>query len=450
MKIRAFLLVAAMLSCAMLARAQASYDTTVTGTVTDPNGFAYAGGTINFRLTTPGGVSPYITSLGSSASVQAMYGPARLDANGAFSLSVPDNTKITPSGTTWAITVCSAAPNLPSPAGNGPQCFSVSETISGSSQDLTAALDAAAPVLVNSVRQSGSIVNSALSTIGPAIGSTGIDLSSHTGRAAGLSVNIVNDGVTVTGLRGIDSRVSDSGTNAEVVGVQGLGTKTGGDSTAGGNSLWGGNFIADITGGKTSNVYGVYGEGDAETGTTVTGGSCAICFVNGLQGYGRASAGATLTTAFITGVTGIVGQQSGDAKGTAAVLALLEGRLNQATTGVIALFKGGNYNNQVNPDYGLDLDTTVGGVALAFNDADIRMSSGATIKGTAYGSEFSGGIQSAPTAFSAAPSCAAGIEGLRWSFTDSTTNTWGNTITGGGSDHVGGYCDGANWTVEAK
>jgi len=34
--------------------------------------------------------------------------------------------------------------------------------------------------------------------------------------------------------------------------------------------------------------------------------------------------------------------------------------------------------------------------------------------------------------------------------TDSTTNTWGGTITGGGADHVLAYCDGTNWTVAAK
>lgn len=55
-----------------------------------------------------------------------------------------------------------------------------------------------------------------------------------------------------------------------------------------------------------------------------------------------------------------------------------------------------------------------------------------------------------PVAFSALPSCASGIEGTFRAVSDSTTNTWGATITGSGSDHVLGYCDGTNWTVAAK
>jgi hypothetical protein len=42
------------------------------------------------------------------------------------------------------------------------------------------------------------------------------------------------------------------------------------------------------------------------------------------------------------------------------------------------------------------------------------------------------------------------VEGTIQAFTDSTTNTWGATITGGGANHVLGYYDGTNWTVLAK
>ena len=37
----------------------------------------------------------------------------------------------------------------------------------------------------------------------------------------------------------------------------------------------------------------------------------------------------------------------------------------------------------------------------------------------------------------------------RFTVSDSTTNTWGDTITGGGQCRVG-FCDGANWTVYGK
>jgi hypothetical protein len=45
---------------------------------------------------------------------------------------------------------------------------------------------------------------------------------------------------------------------------------------------------------------------------------------------------------------------------------------------------------------------------------------------------------------------AAPVEGTLQAFTDSSTNTWGATITGGGANHVLGYFDGTNWTVFAK
>jgi hypothetical protein len=42
------------------------------------------------------------------------------------------------------------------------------------------------------------------------------------------------------------------------------------------------------------------------------------------------------------------------------------------------------------------------------------------------------------------------IEGMMIAVTDSSTNTWGATITGGGSNHVLAYYNGTNWTVAAK
>lgn len=52
--------------------------------------------------------------------------------------------------------------------------------------------------------------------------------------------------------------------------------------------------------------------------------------------------------------------------------------------------------------------------------------------------------------FSALPACATGTEGAAMAVTDSSANTWGSTVTGGGSNHVQAYCNGTNWTVSAK
>jgi hypothetical protein len=52
-----------------------------------------------------------------------------------------------------------------------------------------------------------------------------------------------------------------------------------------------------------------------------------------------------------------------------------------------------------------------------------------------------------PGTFSTLAACSPSNEGTTADVTDSTTNVFGATITGGGSFHVLGYCNGANWTV---
>ncbi len=54
------------------------------------------------------------------------------------------------------------------------------------------------------------------------------------------------------------------------------------------------------------------------------------------------------------------------------------------------------------------------------------------------------------TTFASLPACTSANEGLTAPVSDSTTTTWGATITGGGSNHAFAYCDGTNWTVAAK
>jgi hypothetical protein len=57
---------------------------------------------------------------------------------------------------------------------------------------------------------------------------------------------------------------------------------------------------------------------------------------------------------------------------------------------------------------------------------------------------------SGPVTFSSLPVCSSTTEGSRGAVSDSTTNTWGSTVTGGGANHILAYCDGTNWTVAAK
>jgi hypothetical protein len=61
-----------------------------------------------------------------------------------------------------------------------------------------------------------------------------------------------------------------------------------------------------------------------------------------------------------------------------------------------------------------------------------------------------GSLRIDPTEFRNLPPCTSRRQGMLKPVSDSTTNSWGEPITGGGSDHVLAYCDGTNWTVAAK
>ncbi|HEX3941376.1 MAG TPA: hypothetical protein VHX11_07840 [Acidobacteriaceae bacterium] len=107
-----------------------------------------------------------------------------------------------------------------------------------------------------------------------------------------------------------------------------------------------------------------------------------------------------------------------------------------ATQGKIASF---STNDIINSPFPIVNDTGLAGDSAS-----------APTVNTTGGSQSAAGYQSTAAAFANLPACASGLEGSTRAITDSTTNTWGDTITGSGSDHVLGYCDGTNWTVAAK
>lgn len=91
-----------------------------------------------------------------------------------------------------------------------------------------------------------------------------------------------------------------------------------------------------------------------------------------------------------------------------------------------------------------------GNVQLVVPDVIVD-TGGSTINAVVTLPATQGGLQVANAfVFSYLPACASGTEGTLRGVTDSTTNTWGATITGSGTNHVMAYCDGTNWTVSAK
>jgi len=121
--------------------------TTVTGTVTDPNGLPYANGTIAATLVLPGGTSPTLNGFAYTPPSQ----PAGLNAVGAFVMQLADNTVLLPGATQWNFKVCSAAGTVQPAGGKGPVCFTVGPlTISGTLQSINSQLTAAAQSLSSS------------------------------------------------------------------------------------------------------------------------------------------------------------------------------------------------------------------------------------------------------------------------------------------------------------
>lgn len=117
--------------------------TTVTGQVKDPTGLLYRScqGSASFagQNATPG-AGPYL--LGGASTFQTVV-PIFCDSFARFTVSMADNSLVTPTPSQWRFSLCSATGAYPGP----PICFNALITITGASQDVSAALQAAAAPL---------------------------------------------------------------------------------------------------------------------------------------------------------------------------------------------------------------------------------------------------------------------------------------------------------------
>jgi len=163
--------------------AAAAQFTTVTGTVTDPNGIPYANGTIVSVLILPGGTSPTLGGLPYTPPTQ----PVGLDSTGSFTIQLADNNVLLPAATKWNFTVCSAIGTVQPASGKGPVCFTLASpiTITGTSQSITANLNAAALVLT-------------IATAGTTINPTNNVLPKRASAGSFADSSISDNGTTVT------------------------------------------------------------------------------------------------------------------------------------------------------------------------------------------------------------------------------------------------------------
>lgn len=117
--------------------------TTVTGQVKDPTGLLYRScqGSASFagQNATPG-AGPYL--LGGVSTFQTVV-PIFCDSFARFTVSMADNSLVTPTPSQWRFSLCSATGAYPGP----PICFNALITITGTSQDVSATLQAAAAPL---------------------------------------------------------------------------------------------------------------------------------------------------------------------------------------------------------------------------------------------------------------------------------------------------------------
>lgn len=107
--------------------------TSVSGTITDAGGQAWAFGTVQFRFR-PSDSNPtgqyFFNGAPFDKSTTIPAPPLPLDSTGSFSgVVVPSNTSITPSGSTWTVQVCPAATT---------PCSSQNLTITGGSENISA------------------------------------------------------------------------------------------------------------------------------------------------------------------------------------------------------------------------------------------------------------------------------------------------------------------------
>lgn len=202
--LRALFLICAVVALPFAAAAQNS--TTVTGTITDPNGLPYSFATISAQLQPSSSVTPTIPppcngQLSTPCSV-APFTQATADVNGTFSMNLASNAVLTPAGSQWTFTVSETG--VPPPAGFGSRQFTFTSTgtlISGATVSISTQLSTASSALTRGAASAG--VSSLNTLTGAVILAAGANI---TLTPVGNTITIASSGggstafpVTVTG-----------------------------------------------------------------------------------------------------------------------------------------------------------------------------------------------------------------------------------------------------------
>jgi hypothetical protein len=163
------LLVSFLLFLAASAQAQ---NTLVSGTIKDATGQPFAGGTYQFDFypspINPSG--PYFQN-GAPFNVHASVS-GNLDSTGSLTnVPVPDNSTITPSGSSWTVTLCPAATS---------KCFSTIVTITGASQSISSIVPPPIVVSLNNPPPGGVSAYTDAEIVGAKLGSQYFNITDST------------------------------------------------------------------------------------------------------------------------------------------------------------------------------------------------------------------------------------------------------------------------------
>jgi hypothetical protein len=389
--------------------------TTVTGTVTDPNGLPYAGGTISAKLTSS--ASPTLNGFAYTPPTQ----PAGLNSAGTFIMQLADNAQLLPAASTWDFRVCSAVGTVQPAFGKGPVCFVVTGiTISGASQDIGATLRAAAPALTATFSSTGITCSTTCTAgivpvfTGAATVANSLLTSSATQIQLGSSSNFLTNALGITTDERNNTLASCGGANVIPLPVFGcMGYRMIDLNQAGTNSgvsagisvsHHGSNFTAGTLG------VGLASQEAADNNLTET-----------RAGYFEAFEQVNTTVTTRRGIFAFAGNGTGNTTTT-----------NEAIVAQTYASSSTNTN-----------DFTVHVLAPTLVAGTLTTHAGLKVDAQATGVE----MQMGAHVFSALPTCNATYEGSMAAVTDATSATNGATVVGGGAHHVMAYCNSVNWLV---
>lgn len=158
----------AIAACLLSAAACLAQSTTVSGTITDTGGQAWAGGTYRIEFNANGKNPPYVWN--GTPFVPAVYSGS-LDGAGSFSgIAVPSNTSIAPVGTLWKFTIC--------PAATSP-CYIQNLSIVGTTLSVSS-LIRPPPIQVNASAYNQPTAYQDSEIVGPIVGFTYFNLTDNT------------------------------------------------------------------------------------------------------------------------------------------------------------------------------------------------------------------------------------------------------------------------------